>query len=239
MMWSDSIISLNYRAVAHLKAGNVRQAKITLRQALQVASENIELFDEEEMRSAEDKSSFTVRASFTPLHTTKQSPVDTTTASTLSIFDQAILFEFDEPRTLDTLNLASAMILYNFGLTCHIEGLRSNDSILLKKCLKAYHMAYISILECSGDYGSVVVKEAFLLQMALSNNMGHIHSYFYNIQEAEACIRSLRSAVNQSNATSTTDDSEMTLVVREDYILFFFMNAVLFAGNDLRFAPAA
>jgi hypothetical protein len=120
---------------------------------------------------------------------------------------------------------ASATLLYNMGLAWQHLGAQENNTMALKKALYAYEMAYTAFSQQCNDTFS------YLVMLALSNNMAHIHSHFFNLQEAKHC----RDLIPQLLACSSLGSSS---VAPDDYA-FFLSEAMLFEGRDLEFAPAA
>jgi hypothetical protein len=67
--------------------------------------------------------------------------------------------------------------------------------------------------------------------LALCNNMAHIHSHFFDLEEA----KNSRDLIPQILACSSPGTSSMAT----DDFAFFLSEAMLLQGQDLRLAPAA
>jgi hypothetical protein len=120
---------------------------------------------------------------------------------------------------------ASATLLYNMGMVWQHLGAQKNNTAALKRALHAYEMAYTELCQQCNDTFSCLVM------LALANNMAHIHSHFFNMQEARQC----RDLIPQILVCGSFGSSS---VAPDDYA-FFLSEAMLFEGRDLEFAPAA
>lgn len=78
-----------------------------------------------------------------------------------------------------------AMLLYNLGLTVHLQAMRSGRSEELKGALQLYEMAF-SVVENSWQL--MCLDDLMLLMMALLNNLGHIHATLYNMPQTQCCV---------------------------------------------------
>jgi hypothetical protein len=124
--------------------------------------------------------------------------------------------------------IASATLLYNMGLAWQHLGTQENNAVALKKALFAYERAY-SILSRSQQQCNDSLS--YLIMLALCNNMAHIHSHFFNLEEAKTC----RDLIPRILACSSPGMSSMAT---DDYA-FFLSEAMLLQGQGLKFAPAA
>jgi hypothetical protein len=112
----------------------------------------------------------------------------------------------------------ASVLLYNMGFAYHREGVERGCSALLRKALHDYKMA-----------GRVLRKSpagSDLVMFALVNNMGHIHSHFFNKQAADSCRRSL-----------SLNISTYSRILSKYDVAFFFMNFL--KTNLLQCSPAA
>jgi hypothetical protein len=121
--------------------------------------------------------------------------------------------------------IASATLLYNMGLAWQHLGAQENNTVALKKALFAYERAYSALSQqCNGSF-------SYLIMLALCNNMAHIHSHFFDFEEAKTC----RDLIPQILACSSPGTSSMAA---DDYA-FFLSEAIILQGQELEFAPAA
>jgi tetratricopeptide (TPR) repeat protein len=123
---------------------------------------------------------------------------------------------------------ASATLLYNMGMAWQHLGAQENNTAALKRALRADEMATMAYTElcqqCNDSFSCLVM-------LALANNMAHIHSHFFNMQEARQC----RDLIPQILGCGSFGSSS---VAPDDYA-FFFAEATLFGDRDFKFAPVA
>jgi tetratricopeptide (TPR) repeat protein len=141
------------------------------------------------------------------------------------VFNRAFHLSDDGVKTAADSAKASATLLYNMGLAWHHLGAQENNTDALKKALFAYERAYSALFrQCNDSFSCLVM-------LALCNNMAHIHSHFFNLEEAKRC----RDLIPHILACSSAGNSSMAA---DDYA-FFLSEAMLLEGQDLKFAPAA
>jgi hypothetical protein len=131
------------------------------------------------------------------------------------LFNRAIILS---PSAHANKAATESVLLYNLGFVYHREGVERGCSALLRKALQAYETAW-QVLRKSPAGSDLVM-------FALVNNMGHIHSHFFNEQAADGCRRCL--SLNISTYSN--------ILSKHDFA-FFCMN---FLKTDmLQYAPAA
>ncbi len=150
-------------------------------------------------------------------------------ANVFVVFNRAFLLpDYSVIKTSADSAKASAILLYNMGLAWQHLGAQENNTVALKKALFAYERAYSilsrSQLPCNDSF-------SYLVMLALCNNMAHIHSHFFDLEEAKTC----RDLIPQILACSSPGMSSMAT---DDYA-FFLSEAMLLQGQSLKFAPAA
>jgi hypothetical protein len=142
------------------------------------------------------------------------------------VFHRAFhLSDYGVLKTSTDSTKASATLLYNMGLAWQHLGSQENNTSALKKALFAYERAYSALSQQCNDSFS------YLVMLALCNNMAHIHSHFFNVEEA----KNFRDLIPQILACSSPGTSSMAA---DDYA-FFLSEAMLLEGQELEFAPAA
>jgi len=140
------------------------------------------------------------------------------------------------------LQLPTAVILYNMGLVEQKRALSDprNDGAWAR-ALELYGASLFAVEDgCRipdvPPLGIATVVPAStspdfsLLQLALFNNMGFIHSHFLNERETLACAGHLLSAF------ASVDCSR--LLSKDEYV-FYYMNLLLLLNRNPKFAPAA
>jgi hypothetical protein len=141
------------------------------------------------------------------------------------VFNRAFHLSDDGVKTSADSAKASATLFYNMGLAWQHLGTQENNTTALKKALFAYERAYSALSQQCNDSFSCLVM------LALCNNMAHIHSHFFSLDEAKHC----RDLIPHILACSCAGNSSMAA---DDYA-FFMSEAMLLEGQDLKFAPAA
>lgn len=156
-----------------------------------------------------------------------------------AMFNRAFSFEdTDHPSSNGTfesslewthkMQLLPVVILFNTGLTYHRMALNTAGKDEFVKAFRFYELALKTIDEKisralrSSDYN--------LLQLALYNNMGYIHSHFFNEKETMVCAGRLL-------ATFASIDCS-TMLSKEEYV-FYYMNLLFLLNRSPVFAPAA
>lgn len=129
----------------------------------------------------------------------------------------------------------SSLLTFNVGLTYHVAGLQRKCSQLLYKALESYSIVY-SFTTPIGR--SIPSHDRFcFIILAVVTNIGHIHAYFRQLQEATLCSDELcMRLVADPLSASIISDYQTS---HEEYRIFF-MNAYFFGGSRLLPAsPAA
>jgi hypothetical protein len=142
-----------------------------------------------------------------------------------SIFDRAFLIESSDlvsVHSIEGQNYATTVLLFNMGLAYQLLGMmqdfHSKQGMNLKKAMKIYQMT-ASMLEHSGD------QENGLICLAVSNNMSHIYTHFYETQDAQRCLDCLQEnliAILNSNAEIHIDESrtfQMNVLLRHGTVV--------------------
>lgn len=94
---------------------------------------------------------------------------------------------------------AAAIVLYNIGLCYHMIGLRSEGQKRhLRLALKQYQCA--ETLLASDNLRPCDLH----LAMAMRNNIGHIHSHFFETEQAHECLERLKSCILRANPPVAT-----------------------------------
>mmetsp|Transcript_3155 Transcript_3155/g.6025 ORF Transcript_3155/g.6025 Transcript_3155/m.6025 type:complete len:236 (+) Transcript_3155:66-773(+) len=127
---------------------------------------------------------------------------------------------------------AVAVILYNTGLLCHRQGLLRGDSKMIQRALFLYENARSTLGLCN-DYGTETDKlDDGVLRMALISNMGHIHSYLFNFEEAKWCKGALENLIQEHLSSFVEDEPDAP-----NY--HFFLASLQFREFAMTLAPAA
>jgi hypothetical protein len=129
----------------------------------------------------------------------------------------------------------SGIFLYNIGLTHHLEALQRGNSQLLAKALDFYSMAHLTFTtDRTNPLEMQAEKMLNLGELAIANNVGHIHAYFRNLEETRLCggelCRRLSTYACVTGISGLDDDEEYTI---------FLLNMAFLSMSKLLCAPAA
>jgi tetratricopeptide (TPR) repeat protein len=127
-----------------------------------------------------------------------------------SIFDRAFLIDSSDLASIysnEGQNSTTSVLLYNMGLAYQLLGMQDfrSQQRNLKKAMKVYRMA------------AAVAND--LVSLAVSNNKGHIYSYFCETQDSQRCLDSLQAGLNEIR------DSKVEILV--DEFSAFQMNVLI------------
>lgn len=159
-----------------------------------------------------------------------------------SLFNRALHLSLDNiPVTgvpLVYCHFLSGILLYNIGLSHHLEALKKGGSKMLSRALDFYTMSHVTLTteqSCPQLRGRCADLQNFLL-MSLVNNMGHIHAYFRNIDEAKICGGEL---CKRLSPLVCGYDGRPAVSNDDDEYRVFFLNVCFFSESELSSAPAA
>ena len=152
------------------------------------------------------------------------------------VFNRTFFFSQEVGLSLESQehhNLASVVVLYNMATANHLKGIKSNGSDHLKTALKLYEMAFdIVMANMNVEITSCCEESVLVIALALSNNIGHIHNVFFNVEQMHICRDVILRLVHES----LIEDSPHMAEVHA-----FFDVAAVFFENGLiaTTAPAA
>lgn len=126
------------------------------------------------------------------------------------------------------------VVLYNLAVTYHHIGIRNgHHPKFLKRALNVYNMAQ-TVLHRAWDADEEVDQldksVRLLLALAISNNVGHVHSFLLNFEETKYSLSAIRHFLEAPSANK--------ILSKTDYV-FFFRTVVIFKTNSFSIAPAA
>jgi lipoprotein signal peptidase len=102
--------------------------------------------------------------------------------------------------------------LYNTGLVFHLLALQTGSTSIFLKALELYKLSMI-ILEDNAKNG-FYVSELDILILALTNNMGHCHSHFNNLDDVSMCLQRICKVFLLSVSTVLLSDDEYVFFYR-------------------------
>jgi tetratricopeptide (TPR) repeat protein len=143
--------------------------------------------------------------------------------------DDALIFMYNRALVIfpdeQDKELITGAALFNMALVNHCRAMERGTSSLLTVALKIYETA-AAVLEDKEE----LRDSGGLLQLAIYNNMAHIHSMQFSTEEMRECLDKTRTLL------SDADDDES--LVDEDDFNFFYLNTML-QIEELTLAPAA
>ena len=96
------------------------------------------------------------------------------------------LFCFFE-KAEKVVNQLTGIAMYNLALAYHREGIQRGASKLLREALSIYRAALSSLRSSPGSAAEL------MLIIAISNNMGQIHSVHFEFEQARLCSQAMSS----------------------------------------------
>ena len=238
------LVSLNGKAAHLIAIGSNHEAVGLLRQGLASVLSDLqssaslskfedvpmvlETDDESSVSSFDDEddsSDAHVVTSIDALHLPKES-MSVCPNNAFTIFNKALHFEKFEPATLlsDKTRVAS-VFLYNIGLAYHREGIQTGTSHFLHRALEFYKMAF-ETLDQSESFDTDFIT---FVMLAVTNNIGHIKSHFFEIDEMQECRSLLHSLLSTTVPGACMGEDEYA----------FFHHSLVFQSSVVRFAPSA
>lgn len=146
-----------------------------------------------------------------------------------SFFDRAFLITNDDENELivgDNEHKTCCILLYNTGVSHHLQALRTGCNEQLKQALQLYRMA-LQFLKYAENNGAVQMNtdsSMLAVSLALMNNIAHITSSVYNYEETTNCLNWLRQAV---------DTFEMSSIIQQEDYRFFFLRYFVMPPSDI------
>lgn len=125
----------------------------------------------------------------------------------------------------DDYHFVCSILMYNYGLSLHLHGLAHGSEDHLDDALLAYEMA-LGLVELAGPKPLV-----HMLELALLNNCGHIHSFFMSTTHVHNCLERMQTLLQ-----SLTNGWSQVL---PGALASFAFNLVYNAPQYARPAPAA
>lgn len=145
--------------------------------------------------------------------------------SCIEIFSHALVVSHAEE---DRQELVCAVVLYNMGLVHHLVGLADpgqKGERKLENALLLYELA-LRLLHASQTELDAEVK---ILALALENNLAHLHSLKFSMDEAQRSLHEVRNLLASRKYPTALDEEEYKV---------FFLNT-LWGKQMTAFAPAA
>jgi hypothetical protein len=156
-------------------------------------------------------------------------PVEIQLDSTfLAVYDRALVVDLDTIQPDDTR--LSAVILFNMALLHHSRGLKHSNGDSLDRASRLYWFA-IGILQM---YHAPSAND--LLLLALYNNVAHIDSYLFRIEQMKESLEQMRDLLRPPSGSGSGIGGPP---IEEDDYNLFAVNAMYGRETSFRVAPAA
>lgn len=229
-------VALNDRAVRLLQQNEQDQAAYLLRKSLKMLL--VEVVKEKVsspvstswMHLPHDKESEKKLVFTVPIDDVSEEHEEASPCNIFAFFNRAFVLVDDHDQTLtstDYQHETTAMLLYNMGLCYHSKGIRIGDSKALERALYFYQLAHKTLTENQPLFDETLAR--FIL-LALTNNLGHVHSHFFNLEGTTSCHDHLILLLSGAAFDTTMSDDEY---------LFFFKSMYYFLDVKTVASPAA
>jgi len=154
-----------------------------------------------------------------------------TTTSLFGLFHRALTVPNSDALFASKGNTdrVMAMLLYNMGLSVHLQALSSGKNSELDGALQLYEMAFTVVEDSWSNFDNV--DDLMLLLMALFNNMGHIHSSRFDLERTQICLDWLR--------TLAANPMFQSFMAQAEYAPFFMNLLVALKQERHVCSPAA
>ena len=175
---------------------------------------------------------FSARIESVPVVSTGCETVTNSSTSEFEMYNRVVVISLSEPGfdapepSMYYQSMVVAVYLYNLGFLCHRDGIQRGCSAALHRAIKVYDIA-VAYLSLEG-FETFYARGKEVVLFALVSNLCHIHSYFFNRDEAGRCRAYLL-----GNLPLYTK-----ILSREDY-MFVCMNVLLSRQSIPETAPSA
>jgi hypothetical protein len=222
---------LNNSAVAYLQAGRPAEAMELLQIGLshlrdQFVEKRGRQLEQAPSRDQDDDDDAMVEEYNLPYKPTYVSAVSSIPVfwqqdvSSLTLYDRALLVD----TALEGDEILSSVILYNMGLLHHNRGLESGVSNFLHRGYRLYQIS-LDILTRQNSASDP------LLLMALFNNMAHVASNLFQVNEMRAALGHIRTILSGMGHRPQLDE--------DDYAIFYANTFMFGQREEFMVAPAA
>jgi hypothetical protein len=140
------------------------------------------------------------------------------------------MFRINRDATHLSISKILVVLLYNLAVASHMDTISEDipDPERLKKVLELYETA----MRVAHTSWTTKDAEEFLgVLLALTNNVGHIHSHLLNFQQIRESL-----SLQMHLLARATEENPLAMA---DYEVFFESVCVFLDGHDLCLAPAA
>lgn len=226
-MSSAKVLEMNSCAVTSLAQGKHEASHCQLQMALEgfrnvlnQPASPMNVHDDAEMDGA---SLYTVA-----IHDAQHKAIEQ--QSMVTVYNRAFVLttEDDEPASFsNNEHTVPAVLLYNMGLSHHIQAMASGNSAVLRKALQLYTMSF-TLLEQASE---VLNDMDIMVLLALANNMGVIAaSQFFDRAGAETSRQMMERVLGSVDCLEVMEDED---------IEFFSLNLMFLSEHQTHAMAAA
>lgn len=223
--------SLNFNGIQFLERNNTREAISSFNQAVRLMRLELNATDENLKDLCHYEEPFVTGKRLVASIEIPEQRCSVPQDGVFGLFNRALYWNEHEQLESRTRNmLITGILVYNLGLAYNMEGLHQGHSRKVAKAHGMYLMAYNTFLSVSDPTSS------FLLPfLSIINNLGHIHAYFQEYDEATRCKQEMSRRM-MSLSVPNSADTEPCL--SEGEYMICFLNICLFEKQMLS-APVA
>ena len=230
------MLDLNRKAVMLMHEGAYAEAYNLLHASMDELKAKIDR--ELTTPSADEMGSSEVEAAIHPIPVRFAANSEQVVNNAFSFYSSAFIFSGSEDELKSTSSnevRLAAVVLYNFGLCFHVNGInRAASKSYFAKALQMYTTA-IGLLETSSAISPPTEDKDALLLLALYNNIGHIYSCDHKSGDIQNCLEKIRKIL----AARTQQGGHDAISSAHGFeYLDFHLNVVILHGTR-RHPPAA
>ncbi|CAB9510631.1 expressed unknown protein [Seminavis robusta] len=228
-MSSKIVLEMNTKAVSYLAQGEHECSHFTLQKALEGFRNVLNQQPSEEapmmLDVDEDEIDGTVLHTI-PIHAAQHKTV-APDHSFVTVYRHAFVLTSDqEPLFTENEHTVPSVLLYNMGLSHHIQAIATGQSAIFRKAMQLYTMSF-TMLENASD---ILNDMDIMVLLALSNNMSVISgSEFYDRPSAESSRLMMERILSSTDCLESLEDED---------IEFFSLN-LMFLSEYQKHALAA
>ena len=132
------------------------------------------------------------------------------------------------PTSTDHAPFHMLVMMYNFAISLHCEAVTTGDSLYLHKAMRIYEACIVQLRRFPRTHERLFL----ILQLAVVNNLGHIHSHMFCAPRARECLQYM-------SALLSTFNSQMASPEEAQDAAFFYNQCLFHRSTVLQSAAAA
>ena len=226
-MSSATVLEMNSTAVSFLAQGKHEVSHCTLQKALEGFRNVLNESDDSPAMNVHDDAEMDSTTLYTvAIHDAQHKSLEE--RSMVTVYNRAFVLQSEEkPSFTENEHTVPAVLLYNMGLSHHMQAMQSGNSTVLRKALQLYTMSF-TLLEQASD---MLNDMDIMVLLALSNNMGVITgSQFYDRAGAETSRQMMERVLGSADCLEVLEDED---------IEFFSLNLMFLTEHQQHALAAA